>query len=491
MGGAATFDPAKIRENTIAVAQWNLQQFEIPDVIAFRDYVTCSEAVANHLHAYRPAAEELGHLLAFPYPKLKSGLRWLHVSGPEELIVLRTAAGEVGRSTDQILSSRVYSNRLQRGDRFWGFQKNAWRKFINRGVSLLDGLRHCAMYRTDIESYYPSVDIEILRLVLQRFECLGQGALFILDVLRQWQLRDGLQGLPIGPEVSAIVGNFFLHPADKLLEANGYEHLRWSDDILTFGSTIATCQDSMGVLDKVLSDLRLTRSVKKTRSFDNIYEARANLKDYLLTSLTDWLDFDEDSGMAAVRSVYDSEIRDNPDVDAKRFRWVIKTLINKNDSYGCLSLARNRCIMNVDPKLAGQYLRQVGLSGKRLKDKRIVEPIMDHFLKIPEERFEALNLHMLNALRVRSFGDSEAKEFRRVATDSARRWPLRVYGWAAYVKSTKNYEELMEAARAEPIPQLRRGMIANLRGHSTRSFLHHARANFPESRYTVQWLEAA
>lgn len=317
------------------------------------------------------------------------------------------------------------------------------------------------MYRTDIESYYPSVDIEILRLVLQQFRCLGAGAVFILDMLRQWQLRDGLQGLPIGPEVSGILGNFFLHSADVILEANGCEHLRWSDDILTFGSTIASCHNSLAVLDKVLSDLRLTRSLKKTRGFDNVYEARANLEDYLLTSLTDSLDFDAGSGMMAVRSVYDSQIRGNPGAEEKRFRWVIRTLLNKHDSYGCLSLARDRCIMNVDPKLSGHYLRQVGLSGKRLKDRRIVEPIMNHLSEAPEERFEALNLHLLNALGLRSFGESEGKQFRRVATDSARRWPVRVYGWAAYVKSTKNYEELMEAARAEPIPQLRRGMIAN------------------------------
>ena len=37
----------------------------------------------------------------------------------------------------------------------------------------------------------------------------------------------------------------------------------------------------------------------------------------------------------------------------------------------------------------------------------------------------------------------------------------------------------MEAARAEPIPHLRRGLIANLKGHATRSFLGHAEANFP------------
>ena len=126
------------------------------------------------------------------------------------------------------------------------------------------------MCRTDIESYYPTVDIERLRSVLQESRCLESAALLILKVLGQWQSHDSLRGIPIGPEVSAIIGNFFLHPVDRLLEAKGYEHLRWSDDILIFGPTLARCQGSMAVLDEVLSDLHLTRSVKKTRDFDDI-----------------------------------------------------------------------------------------------------------------------------------------------------------------------------------------------------------------------------
>jgi hypothetical protein len=165
--------------------------------------------------------EELTPLLPFPYPKSNNSLRWLHIAGPEELIVLRTAAGYVGRSTDQLLSSRVYSHRLDRSSRCWKFQKKAWRKFIDHGVSLLDGLRYSAMYRTDIASYYPTVEIERLRSVLQDFGCLGRAALLILKMFRQWQVRDDLHGIPIGPEVSAIIGNFFLHPVDRLLEARG------------------------------------------------------------------------------------------------------------------------------------------------------------------------------------------------------------------------------------------------------------------------------
>jgi hypothetical protein len=89
------------------------------------------------------------------------------------------------------------------------------------------------MYRTDVAGYYPSVDAEQLQSTMQESGCLVPAAVLILKVLREWQLRDGLKGLPIGPEVSAVIGNFLLRPVDRSLEANRYEYLRWSDDILT------------------------------------------------------------------------------------------------------------------------------------------------------------------------------------------------------------------------------------------------------------------
>jgi hypothetical protein len=142
-------------------------------------------------------------------------------------------------------------------------------------------------------------------------------------------------------------------------------------------------------------------------------------------------------------------------------------------------------LMNVDPQLSGEYLKIAGL-----KDARILDAIMNRLSQPAEDRFDGLDLHLLNAMRRRRFGSAEANKFRSIATDLSRRWPVRAYGWAAYAGSTQQYPELMEAARAEPIHQLRRGMIANLRRRSRKSFLDHARAHFPESRYMVHWLQA-
>src|SRR5262249_40908381 len=97
-------DPNELRDNTVAVAQWNRKQFEVPGLIGFDDYKTSLTTVADDLQSYYPAAAyEPGPLLSFPYPKSSTSLRWLHVACPEELIVLRAAAGHVVQLTDPLL----------------------------------------------------------------------------------------------------------------------------------------------------------------------------------------------------------------------------------------------------------------------------------------------------------------------------------------------------------------------------------------------------
>jgi hypothetical protein len=340
------------------------------------------------------------------------------------------------------------------------------------------------MCRTDIENYYPSVDLERVHSLFQDAGCLP-AAFLVLKIYRQWQQRGEVEGLPVGPEASGVIGNFFLHPVDKLLEANGHEHLRWCDDILTFGPTISRCQDSIAFIDEALLDLRLKRSVQKTQSFDNVYDARANLKDSLIASLTDFQALDRDFSREAIRTAYDSRIRAQPDVEKRRFNYIVGRLLKHHDSYGCKSLVSDPELMNINPKLSGVYLGAAGL-----KDTPVIEAMMDRLSKPQEDRFDALDLHLLRALQRGRFGDAEAKTFRAIATNSARRWPIRVYGWAAYSNTTQHYREVAEAAREETIPQLRRGMITNLKGRARRPFLEHVQTNFPECRYTVKWLQA-
>src|SRR5215468_1260005 len=112
----------------------------------------------------------------------------------------------------------------------------------------------------------------------------------------------------------------------------------------------------------------------------------ANLRDHWLTSLTDLLDLDEDRGSDAVRSAYDSQIRGHPEVKRSRFRWILGKLQKKHDPYGCLSLARDPSLINVDPLVSGKYLAVAGL-----EDTRDVDAVMDCLSKPAEDLFDGLN----------------------------------------------------------------------------------------------------
>src|SRR5439155_24481152 len=58
---------AELEENLAALHPWNLREFEIPDVIAFKDFVHSRRSVAESLFAAQSALI-WGRALHFPYP---------------------------------------------------------------------------------------------------------------------------------------------------------------------------------------------------------------------------------------------------------------------------------------------------------------------------------------------------------------------------------------------------------------------------------------
>src|SRR4029450_374898 len=47
--------------------------------------------------------------------------------------------------------------------------------------------------------------------------------------------RIGVEGLPVGPDASAVLANAVLAQVDRLLREAGIEHLRWVDDVVLWG----------------------------------------------------------------------------------------------------------------------------------------------------------------------------------------------------------------------------------------------------------------
>lgn len=406
-------------------------------------------------------------------------------------MLFRAAAGRLIATTDSILSNRVCSYRLVKNVSCWRFadRKVSYDRFINRSLAILDIGKLRCMCRTDVTSYYPSIRSAILEEILHSAGCDAQAVSFVVDAIDSWQASSNLLGLPIGPEASAVAGNLFLNDVDKAIEAAGISHLRYGDDILAFCENSAICDAVVPLLDSELSVLGLSRSEQKTKKFYDPNDAAADLRDGWLASLGSYLRFDPGQGLHALRRAFDSKVR-GQEVRPNVFRWIMTALKNKSDSYACQTLASDPQLMNVDPKISGEYLVLAR------SDSRVVEACMDTLSRPPEPVFQGLSLHLLKTLSKAALGTEEGEAFEKIASDGNRLWPVKAWAWTAHATSSARRDgRLMEAARAESDPNVRRAIVATLKGSQKgrrhRTFLQHAKRHFPESRLTAEWLNVA
>jgi hypothetical protein len=267
------------------------------------------------------------------------------IAGIRDSVLLRLDAGPIGELTDPAISDRVCSYRLtplQGSDDAWAFRKRqeGWRLFTEGGIAILDKGALPFMCRTDVTKYYPSVELDLLRELLLRQGCYEKAVRRIDCCFKFWQRFCGLKGLPIGPEASAVLGNFFLSRVDQSIVAGNADHLRYGDDILVFTESRSLGQAIIGVIDRELKSLGLTISAEKTRYFDDPDEARANLSDATITSLGVVAERYPRTTARAVKRAFDKEILDSAEINPSRYRWILKYFRNHNDPYRRYDLMR-------------------------------------------------------------------------------------------------------------------------------------------------------
>jgi hypothetical protein len=420
----------------------------------------------------------------------------MSVVGALDLARLRADAGLIIKVSDALLSDSVCSYRLNPAPipgTAWGFdRRNSWKdRFLAGGMEILDEGKFPFMCRTDISKYYPSIQIDLLQESLLMDGCESQAVARVLAVLKFWLEFCCLKGLPIGPEASAVLGNFFLRPIDDLIATNGARYKRYGDDMLIFSRDRAMGEAVAESVDDELRLLQLTRSLEKTESFDDPADARANLRDAEIDYMEGASTYDRDLGLYTVQRNFRRLLQTGPkDLKVSRLRWVLKYLTNRSERGGCLELSRRTDLMNVDPKAATNYLAVAK------SDQRVLTNCMQRLAQPREERFDGLTLHQLRLMSQAKTGNPEAKEFERIACDQSMPWPTRSWAWAALAcaDGTKA-SRLMEAATEEAEPNIRRAIVATLKRHAglrrCKRFLRDEAKTCPANRFTVEWVRRA
>ena len=475
-----------------ALAQW-ARAFEVPDIVDYQDHLAFAPQFAAELH--RRGQPDPDQFSMFPYPKDTGGVRWLGLCGLRDLVLMRTAAGEVARTTEQVLLDRVHSSRLVRNPPAWRFRrgKKAHERFRSAVLSHLQGdprrpvLPMCVI---DVRNYYESVPYELLESELLALNCPGDCVAMLLGVLRRWASRDGLRGLPVGPEFAAVMGNAYLFKVDEALHREGIDFERYMDDLVTFGAG-RRGEEVLYLLDHQLMELQLLRSLPKTKLYENWFEAIDAVEDDLLVSLGWLAGRDVDRTRQAVRRAFDDHAwAPDGQVRPKRLKWILSYLRNRHDPYAALRLAGDVELMNLEPAGAGAYLGKVGLN-----DSRVVEGIMDALEADPSDRTDALDLHLLKALQKKPWGRAEGRLFLRTA-QGGRRSPIRA--WAS-LASQRTPEWLRDDAVDQALeatdPLVQRAWIVSIArdapGPGRRAALTHLRSRLPGMHFTTAWALAA
>ena len=211
-----------------------------------------------------------------PVSKPGGGVRILSRLDPADARDLSSAVGRIAHRIERSLGPEVMVNRV-RGPSLelapWQPARARWLAAIDRR---LQATRPPVVVVADVRDFYRSIGAASLTSAL-----LGIGVSYddmakVLTIIG-WFREDGVQGLPIGPEPSAVLANAMLTVADGDLRAAGTPHLRWVDDVVAFAIDTPHAVRATDALRRSLESCGLDIHNGKTRVIADPAEARAVL----------------------------------------------------------------------------------------------------------------------------------------------------------------------------------------------------------------------
>jgi RNA-directed DNA polymerase len=122
----------------------------------------------------------------------------------------------------------------------------------------------------DIKGFFDNLDHEIIMTSLRAEIADGN----ILDIIEKF-LRSGVsedgkiiktvRGTPQGGVISPLIANVVLNHLDWHLDANGYQHVRYADDLVILCKSKEEAEDALIFVKQALADLKLECSPVKTK----------------------------------------------------------------------------------------------------------------------------------------------------------------------------------------------------------------------------------
>lgn len=218
------------------------------------------------------SARLVARVVLVPKP---DGVRRLTLLVPLAAAAYGEAVGGVASGIEARLGPGVFANRVARPSPLalepWQaararFRRNAVRLAETAGALVLADVREC----------YAGIGGGVVGEGLLRIGC-DPSAVVRITTLLDGFAGEGVHGLPVGPEPSAVLANAVLSGADEALAADGTVHLRWVDDFVLAARDAADADRKLERLRAALARTGLELNERKTKVIRDRALARAAL----------------------------------------------------------------------------------------------------------------------------------------------------------------------------------------------------------------------
>jgi RNA-directed DNA polymerase len=155
----------------------------------------------------------------------------------------------------------------------YGFRPGRGCKDALHRVEQLLRSGHCHVVDADIKGYFDSIPHDRLMTLVKRRMADGKVLALVKAFLEQGVL-DGMstwtpeQGTPQGGVISPLLSNIYLDPLDHLMEAAGYEMVRYADDFVLLCRSEQEAQQALELVRGWMDEAGLTLHPDKTKIVD-------------------------------------------------------------------------------------------------------------------------------------------------------------------------------------------------------------------------------
>jgi len=274
-------------------------------------------------------------------------------------VIWKAATTDLAHAVNQLQRPSVLSGRLKRTGPAWLLRPLGETFAERRRLVSLSAPKYKLALISDMESFYESIQLARLWAATSKIGPSGEAARRLAP-LAHWQ-KEGLTGLPIGPDTSEVYGSYILNPLDIALEHNGYDSIRLMDDLVVWLHDGDEPRARL-TIDTAVAPWDITRSEAKTILLpaDQVEEYLTNAAIEYHTGGAGGID-----RPTATRMFHDA-IEEGENVDFNALAYSISWFADQCDAYPVAVLTSRPELLGHIPKQLYRLVR--GLAKEKRRD---------------------------------------------------------------------------------------------------------------------------